>query len=107
MINGDALLRKMDKLYLHNPNMACVLSGEQPNTGNSRETIFFCWTEQKFETLEYPVSDFEIDGKTFEVGGRKKGKKQIEDVPNGFVVKDDIEYVHDNQVPLWMFGFLF
>ena len=53
------------------------------------------------------VSDFEIDGKTFEVGGRKKGKKQIEDVPDGFVVKDDIEYVHDNQVPLWMFGFLY
>jgi hypothetical protein len=60
-----------------------------------------------FETLESPVSDFEIDGRTFEVGGRKKGKKQIEDVQNGFVVKDDIEYVHDNQVPLWMFGFLY
>ena len=105
--NGDAILRKMDKLYLHNSNMAYVLSGEQPNTGNSRETIFFCWTKQMFETLESPVSDFEIDGRTFEVGGRKKGKKQIEDVQNGFVVKDDIEYVHDNQVPLWMFGFLY
>ena len=105
--NGDAILRKMDKLYLQNSNMAYVLSGEQPNTGNGRETIFFCWTKQKFETLESPVSDFEIEGKTFEVGGRKKGKKQIEDVRNGFVVKDDIEYVHDNQVPLWMFGFLY
>jgi predicted AAA+ superfamily ATPase len=105
--NGDSILRKMDKLYLHNSNMAYVLSGEQPHIGNSRETIFFCWTKQKFETLESPVSDFEIDRKTFEVGGRKKGKKQIEDVQNGFVVKDDIEYVHDNQVPLWMFGFLY
>ena len=62
---------------------AYVLSEEQPNTGNSRETIFFCRTKEKFETLESPVSDFEIDGKTFEVGGRKKGKKQIEDVQNG------------------------
>ena len=68
----------MDKLYLHNPNMAYVLSGEKPETGNARETIFYCWTKQKYETLESPVSDFEIDGKTFEVGGRKKGKKQIE-----------------------------
>lgn len=105
--NGDAILRKMDKLYLHNSNMAYVLSGEQPNTGNSRETIFFCWTKQKYETLESPVSDFEIDGLTFEVGGRKKGKKQIEDIPNGYEIKDEIEYVHDNQVPLWMFGFLY
>lgn len=105
--NGDGILRKMDKLFLHNSNMAYVLSGEQPNTGNSRKNIFFCWTKQKFDTLESPVSDFEIDGKTFEVGGRKKGKKQIEDVQNGFMVKDDIEYVHDNQVPLWMSGFLY
>ncbi len=78
--NGDGILRKMDKLFLHNSNMAYVLSGEQPNTGNSRKNIFFCWTKQKFDTLESPVSDFEIDGKTFEVGGRKKGKKQIENV---------------------------
>ena len=105
--NGDAILRKRDKLYLHNPNIAYVLSGEKPETGNARETIFYCWTKQKYETLESPVSDFEIEGKTFEVGGRKKGKKQIEYVKDGYVVKDNTEYVFDNQVPLWMFGFLY
>ncbi len=90
--NGDGILRKMDKLFLHNSNMAYVLSGEQPNTGNSRKNIFFCWTKQKFDTLESPVSDFEIDGKTFEVGGRKKGKKQIENVQDGF--RSDIKGDH-------------
>ena len=105
--NGDAVLRKMDKIYLHNPNMAYVLSGERTEIGNARETIFLCWTKEKYETLESPISDFEIDGKTFEVGGRKKGKKQISDAKEGYVVKDDIEYVLDNQIPLWMFGFLY
>ena len=105
--NGDAILRKMDKLYLHNPNMSFVLSGEKPNDGNSRETIFLCWTKHLYDTLESPISDFEIDGKTFEVGGRKKGKRQIQDATEGYVVKDNIEYVFDNQVPLWMFGFLY
>jgi len=105
--NGDAILRKMDKLYLNNPNMAYVFSGEKPDTGNARETIFYCWTKQKYETLESPFSDFEIDGKTFEVGGRKKGKKQIAEATDGYVVKDNIEYVYDNQIPLWMFGFLY
>ena len=105
--NGDAILRKMDKLYLHNPNMSYVLSGEKPNDGNSRETIFLCWTKHLYDTLESPVSDFEIAGKTFEVGGRKKGKKQIQDATEGYIVKDNIEYVFDNQVPLWMFGFLY
>ena len=105
--NGDAILRKMDKLYLHNPNMSYVLSGEKPNDGNSRETIFLCWTKHLYDTLESPISDFEIAGKTFEVGGRKKGKKQIQDATEGYVVKENIEYVFDNQVPLWMFVFLY
>ena len=105
--HGDSILRKRDKLYLQNPNMAYVLSGEHANTGNSRETIFFCWTKQKYETLESPISDFEIEGKTFEVGGKKKGKKQITEAEEGYIVKDDTEYVFDNQVPLWMFGFLY
>ena len=105
--NGDAVLRKMDKLYLHNSKVSYVLSGENPETGNARETIFYCWTRQKYDTVESPVSDFEIDGKTFEVGGRSKGKKQISNLKDAYVVKDSIEYVFDNQVPLWMFGFLY
>lgn len=105
--NGDAVLRKMDKLYLHNPNIASVLSGLDPETGNNRESIFYCWTKEKFETLESSVSDFEMEGRTFEIGGPSKGKKQISNIKDGYVVKDDTEYVFDNQVPLWMFGFLY
>lgn len=50
------------------------------------------------------ISDFTIDGKTFEVGGKKKGKKQIADVTEGYVVRDNIEYGSDNFIPLWAFG---
>jgi hypothetical protein len=99
--------REIKNIYDSLPLLHIVYSGAQPNTGNSRETIFFCWTKQKYDTVESPVSDFEINGKNFEAGGRKKGKKQNEDIQDGYVVKDDIEYVHDNQVPLWMFGFLY
>lgn len=87
--------------------MSYVLSGEKPDTRNAQETIFYCWTKQKYDTVESPVSDFEIDGKTFEVGGRNKGKNQISNLEDVYVVKDTIEYVFDNQVPLWMFGFLY
>ncbi len=104
---GNGILRKMDKLYLHNPNTSYILSERAYDVGSCRESIFYCWTKTKFETLESPVSDFEIDGKTFEVGGKKKGKKQIESIQEGFLVKDGIEYAYDNQIPLWMFGFLY
>ena len=79
----------------------------QSNSGNSRETIFFSWVKQKYDIVESPISDFEIDDMTFEVGGRKKGKKQIEDAKEGYIVKDNIEYAFENQIPLWMFGFLY
>lgn len=34
-----------------------------------------------------PISDFLIDGKTFEIGGKKKGQKQITDAEEGYIVK--------------------
>ena len=37
----------------------------------------------------------------------KVRKKQISNLEDAYVVKDTIEYVFDNQVPLWMFGFLY
>ena len=53
------------------------------------------------------VSDFQIGDYTFEVGGRKKGRKQIEELKNGIVVKDDIEYGAKGVVPLWAFGLMY
>ena len=50
------------------------------------------------------VSDFTIGDFTFEVGGKKKTRRQISDIPNGYVVKDDIEYAYKNTIPLWAFG---
>ena len=49
-------------------------------------------------------SDFVIDKYTFEIGGRKKGKQQIEGLDNGYIVKDDIETGFGNIIPLWCFG---
>lgn len=105
--SGDAVLRKMDKLYLQNPNVMFSLYGSEPNVGNLRETTFLCWMKSVFDVTESPVSDFEVDGKTFEVGGRRKGRKQILNADDGYIVADDIEYAFQNKIPLWMFGFVY
>ncbi len=49
-------------------------------------------------------TDFRIDDYIFEVGGAKKGQKQLEGNPNGIIVRDDIEFGHSNIIPLWHFG---
>lgn len=106
---GIKLLEKIEKVYLHNPNEAYVLSDTIPNIGTIRETIFFAWLRVGHLVSSSPISDFEVDGLTFEIGGKNKGKKQIASVPEtkGYVVKDDTEYVYQNSIPLWMFGFVY
>jgi hypothetical protein len=52
--------------------------------------------------------DFLVDEKyVFEVGGRSKGVKKIKDLPDSFMVADDIEIGSGNKVPLWLFGFMY
>ena len=106
---GIKILEKMEKVYLQNPNQAYVLSEDLPNIGNIRETIFMTWMQTGHFISSCAVSDFEVDGLTFEIGGKKKGKKQIAEIPQGqgFIVKDDTEYVYQNAIPLWMFGFIY
>lgn len=98
-------LGKVDKIYLDNTNLIYTLGREQTEIGNVRETFFFNQMRVNHDVITSSVSDFRIDGYTFEIGGRKKGKKQIEGVPDAFVVKDDIEFASGNILPLWHFGF--
>ena len=105
--NGIKLLEKVEKVYLNNPNIAYALSDKEPEIGNIHETIFFAWMRVVKHVTASPLSDFEIDGKTFELGGRSKGQKQIREAAEGYVVKDDTEYAFQNQIPLWMFGFVY
>ena len=98
---------KVEKVYLDNTNMAYLLGDNATDTGNIRETFFYNQTRVVTDVINSRISDFEIDGKTFEVGGKKKGNKQLSDAKEGYIVKDDIEYGSGNIVPLWAFGFLY
>jgi len=95
---------KVEKVYLDNTSIAYLLGGEATDIGNIRETFFFNQMRVTQDVISSRVSDFEIDGKTFEVGGKKKGKKQIADASEGYVVRDDIEIGFGNIIPLWAFG---
>lgn len=106
-VEGYKLLGKVNKIYLNNPNLAYVLSDNEPNIGNVRETMFLSWMRVTHRVTASSVSDFKVDKYTFEVGGRKKGQHQIKDVDNAYIVKDDIEYGHKNEIPLWAFGLMY
>lgn len=97
-------LGKVEKVYIDNPNLMYVLASGKPDVGNMRETFFYNQMRVENEIISSKESDFVIGQYTFEIGGRKKGKKQIENVLHGILVKDDIEFGHGITVPLWQFG---
>lgn len=97
-------LGKVDKIYLDNTNLIYNLANNTSNIENIRETFFLNQMRVKHNVLSSTVSDFLIDDMTFEVGGKNKGQKQIKNIENGYVVKDDIEYGFLNVIPLWQLG---
>ena len=98
-------LGKVEKIYLDNTNLIYALGRENAEIGNVRETFFLNQVRVMQDVVASSVSDFVVDGHTFEIGGCKKGKKQIDGMADAFVVKDDIEYGYGNVIPLWLFGF--
>lgn len=97
-------LGKVEKVYVDNPVLMNVLSPDSANAGSVRETFFYNQMRLDHRVTASKASDFCVNGYTFEVGGRKKGKRQIEGVENGRIVKDDIETGHGIVIPLWHFG---
>lgn len=97
-------LGKVEKIYLDNTNLIYNLANDTSNIGNIRETFFLNQMRVKHDVVSSPISDFLIDDITFEVGGKNKGQKQIKDIENSFVVKDNIESGFLNVIPLWEFG---
>lgn len=106
---GISSLSKPEKLYIHNTNLIYALAEENANIGNIRETYFINQLISGGHKINISESsDFLVEGKyTFEIGGANKTQKQIKNISNAFIVKDNIETGVNNTIPLWIFGFLY
>ena len=102
-------LQKPDKIYIEDSNMLCALASRPVKEGTMRETFAISHLSVGHE-VEYGKQhgDFVVDGRyTFEVGGASKNFKQIADIPNSFILADDMDYPLGNKLPLWLIGFLY
>ncbi len=103
-----SVLNKPDKLWMHNTNAMYAISGSNVDAGTLRET-FFMQSLAHRHILSLPdKGDVIVDNKyVFEIGGKQKSKKQIAHLENAFVANDGIEVGFQNNIPLWLFGFLY
>ncbi|MDO5421395.1 MAG: AAA family ATPase [Bacteroides sp.] len=99
-------MQKPDKIYLQNPNLLYAIASTSVQIGTARETFAVNQLAVNHE-VEYgrTQGDFVVDHKyTFEIGGADKTFKQIADLPDSFVLADDIEYATGKKLPLWIVG---
>jgi predicted AAA+ superfamily ATPase len=105
---GINQLTKPDKIYLQNPNILYAIAGDKANIGTLRETFFLNQLLQSHVVNYIEKGDFLIDNKwIFEIGGSNKTRKQIKEIPNSYLVADDIEVGSYNTIPIWLFGFMY
>lgn len=105
---GNKILQKPDKIYLGNTNYFYALNMMGEEMGTIRETFFDTQLNIEHQMRLPKTGDFLVDEKyTFEIGGKNKTSKQVKDIQNSYVVLDDIENGIFNQIPLWLFGFLY
>lgn len=101
-------MQKPDKIYLHNPNMLYAVSSSEVKSGTVRE-VFAVSQLSVGHVVEYgKKGDLRVDGRyTFEIGGADKSFKQVADVPDAYVLSDNLEYVIGRKWPLWSVGLLY
>lgn len=109
---GSNLLRHTEKMYLDNPDLYNAIIEEigfESNIGTIREIFFIKMIKNSGNKLFYSkIGDFEVNGNIFEIGGKNKDRKQLKGlIENAFIVKDDILYGNINEIPLYLFGFLY
>jgi predicted AAA+ superfamily ATPase len=101
-------LQKPEKIYMDNTNMMYSLAYNNVNMGALRETFVLSQLAVDHRVNQPQSGDFEIDQKyIFEIGGKKKTRKQIYDLPNSYVVRDDMEHNISNIIPIWLLGFIY
>ncbi|MCC5814742.1 MAG: ATP-binding protein [Leptospira sp.] len=99
---------KGSKILLTDPSVYHSLGG---NIGTAREAYFCAYVEShspknNFNKTEIFASsnekefDFEVDEKTYEIGGRNKKPKNAE-----IVVRDDLDIKVRNSIPMFYYGF--
>lgn len=105
-VNSPKSLSKPQKILLNNSSLMYAL--DAPQIGAARESTFSSLLSVVHNVGFAKNGDFIVDGRyLFEIGGKGKGFAQIRNIPDSFVVADDIEFGFGNKIPLWLFGFLY
>lgn len=98
---------KPEKILFENPSVMDAL-GASNHIGTIRECFTASMLSEIGKLYSAKEGDFLLDRKyLFEVGGNWKNFSQIADIPNSYVIADNLEIGIGNKIPMWLLGFLY
>ncbi|MFW6328336.1 MAG: AAA family ATPase [Bacteroidota bacterium] len=99
-------MKKPACLYMQNPNLVYAISRGDVSMDVLHKTFFYNQLGYLNDVNYNTDADFIVNGdKPFYIGGRNIEKKSQN--KKGFFARDMVEVGSENQIPLWLFGFLF
>lgn len=102
-------MQKTDKICLQKPNLLYAVVSVSVQIDTVREKFAVNQLSVNYE-VEYGKvqGDFVVDHKCiFEVGGEDKTFKQIANLPDSFILADNIEFATGKRLPLWIVGMVY
>jgi len=109
---GRRMARKPEKIYLANPNLFFTIVSQQSlspaNQGAVREAFLVDQLSHLLRLSAPESGDLLINERILlEAGGKSKTRKQIANIEDSYVVRDNVEYGVGREIPIWLFGFLY
>ncbi len=99
-------LKKPSCVYLQNPNLVYSVARGEVEVDVLHKTFFYNQVGYLNRVNHCSTVDFMVNEQLpFYVGGRNIEKKRQNN--NGYFARDMVEVGTGNQIPLWLFGFLF
>ncbi|MBT6844035.1 MAG: ATP-binding protein [Candidatus Melainabacteria bacterium] len=107
---GHSLIRNAEKIYFNNSNLTYAINnsiGKETNIGTIRELFVLSHLGNAgYKVFYAEAGDIQCEDYIFEIGGKSKKSKQIKDLENAYLVKDNCLIASSNSIPLYLFGFL-
>jgi uncharacterized protein len=108
---GNQGLRKPEKVFFNNTNLYYAVANGSTNpivTGAVRELAFIQATKNAgLAVFHSKQGDYRIKQFVYEIGGNNKTRKQIKNIDQAFIVKDNALSAAKGSIPLVYFGFLY
>ncbi len=111
LATGNQILTKPSKVYLDNSTLLAATNrfvATELNVGTQREVFFLqSVIGAKLQIFSHEKGDFSVDDVAFEIGGKNKTIQQLKNIKKRIVAKDDILVGFNQEIPLYLFGFLY